>query len=183
VQDTPLNWLEDAPAGAGTGSAVQLDPVHFWLTSELELPVVLAPTAMHQLAVHDTPLSVLLVAPGGLAGLATVQAEPFDVSASWNVPLLLVYEPTATQAVEDVQDTPLNWAFVAGLGEFCSVQLAQAGVAVVSAIAVAIAAAAKWRQVIGPRPLTNLVIIVLPLLSVGGITRRSDDKGTAGTRA
>jgi hypothetical protein len=90
VHDTPLSSLEDAPAGAGTDSAVQLDPVHFWLTSELELPVVFAPTAIHQLEVHDTPLSVLLVAPGGLAGLASVQAEPFDVSASWNVPLLLV---------------------------------------------------------------------------------------------
>jgi hypothetical protein len=147
-----LNWLEDAPAGAGTDSAVQPDPFHRWLTGELELPEVVIPTAMHQLEVHDTPLSAMLVAPGGLAGLAVVQAEPFDVSASWNVPLLLVYDPTATQAVEDVQDTPLNWAFVAGLGEFCCVQLAQAGCAVVSAIAVAIAAAAKWRQVTAPRP-------------------------------
>jgi hypothetical protein len=147
-----LNWLEVAPAGTGTDSAVQLDPFHFWLTGELELPAVFAPTAMHQLAVQDTPLSAVSVAPGGLAGLASVQVEPFEVSASWNVLLLLVYDPTATQAVEDVQDTPLSWASVAGLGEVCCVQLAQAGCAVVSAIAVAIAAAAKWRQVTAPRP-------------------------------
>ena len=93
-------------------------------------------------------------------------------------------QPTARQAVEDVQDTPLNWASVAGLGEFCCTQPAQAGWAVVSAIAAAIATVAKWRQVTAaPRPLTNLVIILHPLVAVGRITRPWDHKGIAGNLA
>jgi hypothetical protein len=169
AHDTPVNWLEDAPAGALVGSAVQFDPFQSWLTGVPGPKAVVSPTAMHELATQDTALSTVVVAPGGFAGSDSVQAEPFDVSASWNVSLLLLlYDPTARQAVGDMQDTPVNVAFTPELSTVCCVQPAQAGWLAVSAIAVAVATTAKWRQVTAARrPLTSLVIIVTaPLSSV-----------------
>jgi hypothetical protein len=75
------------------------------------------PTASQELAdVHETPASWLLAAPLTLAVDWMDQLLPFHTSASVVVVEPVVDSPTASQALADVQETPLSELLVAPLG-------------------------------------------------------------------
>lgn len=102
-QDTALNRLFVAPAGAGVARSFQLLPfqrsasTNWWRVFRENHP-----TAMHRVAgLQATPVREACVVPTGLGVLWAVQVEPFQTSASVTVSLGFADPalPTATQSV------------------------------------------------------------------------------------
>jgi hypothetical protein len=112
VHDTPVNPLDDVPAGAGgmigCAHVVPLNPA---AKGAVTPALSDEPTAAQNVfpdgtTRHDTP--VYRLPDPGPALTVTTQLVPLKCSTSSDVTPAFVYEPTASQLVADTHDTPLR---------------------------------------------------------------------------